>query len=201
MSTTISLGNSGSEAVKLPSNHESTNKKIWGDFDNSPHVPFFRPIIDELKKRKYEVVVTARDAYQVRELVEFYGVAAKIRKALWQAQNTKSARNMLACSHPYCTDAEGEAKPRNLSRVTRDANDVQVARNSLRDIDGLRIRCGGSISQTELAHGSQVVSQEPTRHGYRIVKYPGIKEDVYLSKFQPDRTLRKHLGISRRICS
>ena len=52
--------------------------KVWVDLDNSPHVPFFRPIIEELRKRGYEVVVTARDAYQVRELLDFYGVSAKL---------------------------------------------------------------------------------------------------------------------------
>ena len=41
-----------------------------------------------------------------------------------------------------------------------------------------------------------VVPEGPSKHGSRIIKYPGIKEDVYLSKFQPDRTLRKRLGIS-----
>ena len=56
----------------------SARKKIWVDLDNSPHVPFFRPIIDELRKRNYDVLVTARDAYQVRELLEFYGVSAKL---------------------------------------------------------------------------------------------------------------------------
>src|ERR1700730_10412459 len=53
-------------------------KKIWIDLDNSPHVPFFRPIIDELKARGYDLFVTARDAYQVRELLEYYGVDGKV---------------------------------------------------------------------------------------------------------------------------
>src|SRR5258705_5284475 len=61
-----------------PSRQESTHKKIWVDLDNSPHVPFFRPIIEKLRERNYEVLVTARDAYQVRELIDFYGVPAKI---------------------------------------------------------------------------------------------------------------------------
>src|SRR5215471_3822296 len=56
----------------------ATRKKIWVDLDNSPHVPFFRPIIEELRKKDYEVFVTARDAYQVRELIKFYGVDAKV---------------------------------------------------------------------------------------------------------------------------
>ena len=40
-------------------------KKVWIDIDNSPHVPFFLPIIEELEKANIEVVLTARDIYQV----------------------------------------------------------------------------------------------------------------------------------------
>jgi predicted glycosyltransferase len=47
---------------------------IWIDLDNTPHVPFFRPIIRELKARGYSVFVTARDAFQVYELADFFGL-------------------------------------------------------------------------------------------------------------------------------
>ncbi len=40
--------------------------KIWIDLDNSPHVPFFVPIIEQLQERNYSIVVTARDCFQVR---------------------------------------------------------------------------------------------------------------------------------------
>jgi len=30
-------------------------KKIWIDLDNSPHVPFFKPIIKEFNKRGYQM--------------------------------------------------------------------------------------------------------------------------------------------------
>ncbi len=43
----------------------SSSKKIWIDLDISPHVVFFRPIIAELQKRGYEIVLTARDCFQV----------------------------------------------------------------------------------------------------------------------------------------
>ncbi|MGZ3612328.1 MAG: DUF354 domain-containing protein [Syntrophales bacterium] len=39
--------------------------KIWIDLDNSPHVPFFRAIIRQLKNRGYSVLITARDRFQV----------------------------------------------------------------------------------------------------------------------------------------
>ena len=50
----------------------SSSKRIWIDLDNSPHVPFFAPIIEELKKRGCSVTLTARDAYQVRELADLF---------------------------------------------------------------------------------------------------------------------------------
>ena len=48
--------------------------KIWIDFDNSPHVLFFDPIITELQKYGYEVVVTARDYAQVIELCKLFNI-------------------------------------------------------------------------------------------------------------------------------
>ena len=40
--------------------------KIWIDLDNSPHVPFFSPIVEELEKCGYSVMLTVRDCFQVR---------------------------------------------------------------------------------------------------------------------------------------
>src|ERR1700758_22986 len=48
----------------------TVRKKIWIDLDNSPHVPFFKPIAEELERRGYSVVFTARDCFQVRELAD-----------------------------------------------------------------------------------------------------------------------------------
>src|SRR6266853_609275 len=53
-------------------------RRIWIDIDNSPHVPFFVPIIEELRKHGHEVFLTARDAYQVRELLDFYYLPCKL---------------------------------------------------------------------------------------------------------------------------
>src|SRR5256885_16125210 len=49
-------------------------RRIWIDLDNTPHVPFFKPIIEELEARGYVTLVTARDAFQVKELAEKCGL-------------------------------------------------------------------------------------------------------------------------------
>src|SRR6202790_4072318 len=53
-------------------------RTIWIDIDNSPHVPFFVPIVEELRKRGHEVILTARDAYQVCELLELNHLSCKV---------------------------------------------------------------------------------------------------------------------------
>src|SRR5659263_268820 len=45
-------------------------KKIWIDLDNSPHVPFFKPIMKELSKKGFQVVLTARDCSQTCALAD-----------------------------------------------------------------------------------------------------------------------------------
>src|SRR6185436_3063939 len=52
--------------------------KIWIDLDNSPHVPFFAPIIEELGKRDYSVTLTARDCFQVRDLTNLFNLKCKV---------------------------------------------------------------------------------------------------------------------------
>ena len=48
-------------------------KKVWIDLDNSPHIPFFKPIIAQLEQRGYKVVLTARDCFQTCELADLAG--------------------------------------------------------------------------------------------------------------------------------
>ncbi len=47
--------------------------KIWFDITNTPHVHFFAPIIEHLKK-EHEIVVTARDFSETLPLLESYGI-------------------------------------------------------------------------------------------------------------------------------
>ena len=78
MKSTIELPNEAATVATPVSNVLAVRKKIWIDLDNSPHVPFFAPIIPELKARGFDILLTARDSYQVVELVKYYGIDARI---------------------------------------------------------------------------------------------------------------------------
>ncbi len=193
MPSTASLGNPRLEQPRSA----STRKKIWVDLDNSPHVPFFRPIIEELRERGYEVLVTARDAYQVRELLEFYGVSGKI-------VGKHYGKHKLFKALGTCWRAVV------LSRVVREEKPDLAINHGSR---GCLLACAllgiPSVTLLDYEFTAKLPTIRPTwlmaptvlpdDHlpvGSRVLKYPGIKEDVYLPAFHPDPSLKKRLGIA-----
>jgi predicted glycosyltransferase len=188
MSNTATLLNPQSQ-VKLP----AARKKIWVDLDNSPHVPFFRPIIDELRKRNYDVLVTARDAYQVRELLEFYGVSAKLIGRHYGKH--KVLKGIGTCWRALAVTA-GVRKEKIDLAITHGSRACVIACALLRIPD---------ILLFDYEFTAKIPGVKPTwlmapgviagRQGSQIINYPGIKEDVYLSRFRPDYGLKTRLGI------
>ena len=52
--------------------------RVWIDITNSPHVPFFRPLLRLLREDGHDVEVTARAYAQTEQLLELHGIAATI---------------------------------------------------------------------------------------------------------------------------
>ncbi len=177
----------------------SAGRKIWIDLDNSPHVPFFRPIIEELEKKGYEVVVTARDAYQVRELLAFYGVSGKMVgkhhgkikafKALGTCWRALTLSTVVRGEKPDLAVSHGSRSCLLTSALLGIPNIMLTDYEFVAKIPTIKpawIMVPSVVPDTNLA-----------LQGGRVLKYPGIKEDVYLSSFRPDPALRQRLGISQ----
>jgi uncharacterized protein len=173
-------------------------KKIWIDLDNSPHVPFFLPIMEELNRRGYQVLLTARDSYQVCELLRLYKLPCKVIGGHW-------GRNRLLKMLGTCLRAL-----RLLPFVARARPDLAVSHGSR--AQALACFLSGVPTLTmydyEFTSGMPFVRSLwlgtpeylPDAADYmarsRMFKYPGLKEDVYVPRFRPDSTLREQLGIS-----
>jgi uncharacterized protein DUF354 len=80
----------------------SSRGKIWVDLENSPHVPFFVPIIEELKSQGYSVVVTARDCFQVRELATFISSIGRSIHSCRASQGSKITRQRTLRGFDEC---------------------------------------------------------------------------------------------------
>lgn len=179
--------------VRRPSLH----KKIWIDLDNSPHVPFFRPIIDELKARGYDLFVTARDAYQVRELLEYYGVEGmvvgkhygkhKILKALGTFWRAAALIAMVRKAKPDISVCHGSRGCLITSKLLKIPNLTMSDYEFTASVPSMR--------PTWVIVPNIVPDDRLGAAGPIIMRYPGIKEDVYLSRFIPDPTLKARLGV------
>lgn len=173
---------------------------IWIDLDNSPHVPFFAPIIEELKNRGHAVFLTARDSYQVCELLEYYGISAvvvgkhygklKILKLLGTFWRACQLTGLVRKHRPDIALSHGSRGCMLVARILGIKNitifDYEFATK-------LPIFRAGWLLCPEL-----VANERRELHGAPILSYPGIKEDVYLSRFRPDPALRTRLGIAEK---
>ena len=171
--------------------------KVWIDLDNTPHVPFFIPIIRELEKRGHRVVVTARDAFQVCELADRKGLSClkigrhygknsilKVLGLLWRSSQLlpfyTREKPDIALSH----GARSQLLLSNLlGKPTILISDYEFSKTPL--LVKPRWEIVPESLPTEGLHS----------RAQRVRKYAGIKEDVYAPDFKPDASLLDELGL------
>jgi predicted glycosyltransferase len=174
-----------------------SGRTIWIDLDNSPHVPFFLPIIKELKARGYEVVLTARDSYQVRELLQFHNLSCRIVGRHW-------GKNRLLKVFGTCLRGL-----QLMAIMIRKRPDLAVSHGSRGQLLSSIPLGIPSLLLFDYEFTSNTAFFSPTwvfaphyiqcppdrRSSSRHLRYPGLKEDVYVPGFQPDPSVRSALGL------
>jgi predicted glycosyltransferase len=173
--------------------------RVWIDLDNSPHVPFFAPIIEELEKLGYSVLVTARDCFQVCELADLlhlkyrlvgrhYGkhTILKLTGLCWRAlqllPDMLRFKPQVALSH----GSRSQLVVANLLRIPS----ITIADYEFAKI-WMLVRPTWVITPEIIPSEKVHCSQD------RILKYPGIKEDVYVPRFKPDSSILANLGLDQ----
>jgi hypothetical protein len=173
-------------------------RKIWIDLDNSPHVPFFLPIIEQLRKKGYTVVLTARDSYQVRELLDFHNLHCKVLGGHW-------GKHRILKIIGTCWRV-GQLFP----VIVKEKPDLAVSHGSRGQIMAafaMRIPTVaiydyeftaklGWVHPTWTMFPQMVPPPESPKERKHSLQYPGLKEDVYVRQLKPDSSLKSQLGIS-----
>jgi predicted glycosyltransferase len=166
----------------------ATGKKIWIDLDNSPHVPFFLPIIEELQKRGHRVILTARDSYQVCELLDFHQISCKVIGTHWGKNRAlKIFGTLLRAAQllPFLLKDKPELAVSHGSRA-------QFLSSVLLGIPTLTIADYEFTAKVGFLRPDWVFLPQcipdtfTPRARRQVLKYPGLKEDVYVPRFQPD---------------
>jgi predicted glycosyltransferase len=176
----------------------SRRPKIWIDLDNTPHVPFFEPILDELRARGFPVLVTARDAFQVCDLADKKGLAyVKIGRHYGKNRLMKGAG--LAYRTLQLAPVVLREKP--LLAVSHGARSQLLLCNCLR-LPSVLIedyeycQFPPMMKPTWLMAPDVIPDSSLCVKNGHLRKYPGIKEDVYAWKLKPEDATLRQLGVA-----
>ena len=169
---------------------------LWIDLDNSPHVPFFAPIIQELENHGFPTLVTARDCFQVAGLLDLMRVkAATIGRHHGKNKFLKLAG--LGVRAMQLLPAVRESRP--VLAISHGSR-AQLIASSLLGIPTLTLLDYEHVTGWALIRPTWIMVPEVVPDSFnlspgRVLRYPGIKEDVYVPRFQPDPSLLPRLGI------
>ena len=191
------LNQSNGHASQKPHFQRERKEKIWIDLDNTPHVPFFEPIIDELQARRFPVLITARDAFQVCELADRKGLTY-IRIGRHHGKNP--VRKITGLMQRALLLAPTVMREKPLLGVSHGSRS-QILLGNWFGIPSLLIEDYEYCRFPLTMRPSWVMAPSiipdymlPCRNG-NVRKYEGIKEDVYAWKLEPDRSLLDELGL------
>lgn len=179
-------------------------RKVWIDLENSPHIPFFEPIIKELKTRDCEVVLTARDCFQVCELADMAGLTYRkigrhygkrsIAKLVGLCIRVLQMAPVILRERPAISVSHGSRALMVLSALLG-IRSINIADYEFADF---RLTTWIGSKQKKWIMTPEVIPSEIfERNGMlrdHVLHYPGIKEDVYVPFFKPDSSLKATLG-------
>ncbi len=180
--------------------------RVWVDVTNSPHVPFFRPLVALLAERGHDVTVTARAFAQTIELLEDSAIPFEVvGPPHGGASVTRKVRAMTARIPALRGFARGRGFDIALSHAS---HELPLAARSLRipssyafDYEFARVQHGlGSRAATRVVVPEAIPQGRLDRLGARarkVRRYPGLKEEYALAGFTPDEGVVDALAIDR----
>jgi len=184
--------------------------RVWVDLTNSPHVLVLRPLIELLRADGHEVSVTARDFSQTLELCERFGIEHTAIGHHRGGRISSKAVGLTSRSLALIRFARAHRRrgspPFDLA-LGHGSNDISVAAAVLRipsatmfDYEwatvqhSINCRLARAVVVPEAIPPERLARYGATR---KLRRYEGLKEEYYLSDFEPDEDVLGRLGLDR----
>ena len=171
-------------------------QRIWIDLDNSPHVPFFVPIIEGLRNEGYEVILTARDAYQVCELLELNNLSCTVVGRHYGKH--RAAKVLGTCIR--AVQLIPSVFLRKIDLAVSHGSRAQMmcafalGIPTLLILDYEYIAMMGFIRPDWIFVPQIIPDSKELKPKRQVLRYPGLKEDVYVPRLQPNPSVGNQLG-------
>jgi predicted glycosyltransferase len=177
--------------------------RVWIDMTASAHVLVFRPLIELMRGRGDEVEITARDYAQTLQLLELHGLSAEVIGRHGGRSRVQKARQMTHRLSALKKWAKGRnfdiALAHGSHELTLTARRLGVPSSTTFDYEFATIQHQlGCRAATKVVVPDMIPPERLEPYGVRppkLVQYPGLKEEYYLSDFEPDRSLLDRFGV------
>jgi predicted glycosyltransferase len=177
--------------------------RIWADMSAPAHVLVLRPIIERLRERGHEVVVTSRDYTQTQELLALHhmehtpigkhGGASRVSKLMRLIQRTSRMRRF------------GRKAGFDLA-IAHGSNDIAIASRMLGIPEANMHDYEFAVAQHHVGcrlarrviFPESVPPERLRRFGVgpeKLFQYPGFKEEYYLADFEVDPGALDRVGV------
>jgi predicted glycosyltransferase len=171
----------------------------------SAHVLVFRPLISLLRERGDGVEITARDYAQTLQLLELHDLEATVvgrhggRSRLGKARSLASRlRALRKWARPREFDL---ALAHGSHELTLTARRLGIPSTTTHDYEFAALQHHlGMRAATKVVVPDSIPEERLARFGVRppkLLRYPGLKEEYYLSDFEPDLGVPDRLGVER----
>ncbi|MEX0993541.1 MAG: DUF354 domain-containing protein [Solirubrobacterales bacterium] len=179
--------------------------RIWIDMTAPAHVLVFRPIIPRLRDAGHEVEVTARDYAQTLELLELHGIEHTSFGRHGGASRARKFASLLSRTRAMRRFGRGRGFELAVGHGSNDlaltARRLKVPAVNMFDYEFATLQHNvGCRPARRVITPDAIPPQRLRRYGVgpdKLVQYPGLKEDYYLSDFEPDEGVLDSLGIDR----
>jgi uncharacterized protein len=177
--------------------------RIWIDLTAPAHPVVFRPIVARLRAAGHDVEVTARDYAQTLPLARRLGVEHHAVGAHGGAKRSRKLVSLVARSVALWRWARG--RQFDLA-AAHGSNDLAVVARALKipavdmfDYEWATLQhTVGCRPARRVMTPDAIPPERLARYGVtpaKLAQFPGLKEDYYLSDFEPDRGVLDELGL------
>jgi predicted glycosyltransferase len=177
--------------------------KVWVDFTASAHPLVFRPLVELLQRQGHEVEITARDYAQTLQLIRSHGMEATVighhggRSSLGKARQMRSRlRALRKWARPRGFDL---ALAHGSHELTMTAHALHIPSSTTFDYEWAWLQHQlGCRAAARVIVPDTIPPERLARYGAtppKLQQYPGLKEEYYLSDFEPDPSVRSDWGI------
>lgn len=179
--------------------------RVWVDLTNTAHVLVLRPLVELLERKGHDVTITARPLSHTVEVLDdwghpytalgHHGGVTRLGKARAAAGRVPQMLRFARGRRFDCAFAHGSTDLPPACRV------LGIPNTTMFDYEWAVLQHHANCRLASRVLVPEAIPPERlARYGARppkLARYAGLKEEYYLSEFEPDEAVLGELGVAR----